>query len=171
MCKGDCNFKGTNTPSNYSTASEEWRVSFHFHFRHSWIYHLPKFFYLIPHHGNYSVYYIYRVVIPFSRFTELVSILALSPRPDEKYKQRGRAWYWFAHVVTRLCSHVTGWLERLWYLLLKNWAATSLVRLQHGLNSSNGEVPSVEVRLYLFTLTMVHLKNIAMQLWRMTLLS
>ena len=59
--------------------------------------------------------------------------------------------------MTQLCSHVIG---RLNITALKNRAATALVRPQHGLNSSDGrEVPSVEVRLYLFTVTMARFEK------------
>ena len=49
-----------------------------------------------------------------------------------------------AKAVAQLCSHVMGWFKQLRYLLLKNWAVTSLVRPWHGLNSSDsGEVSSI----------------------------
>ena len=45
-------------------------------------------------------------------------------------------------------------------LLLKKLAATSLIRPQHGSNSSDGrQVPSVLVRLCLFTVAMFHFEK------------
>ena len=72
---------------------------------------------------------------------------------------------------TQLCSHVIGWLGQLRYLLLKIWAANSLMRPWLGLNSSDGgKVSSVEERFTYLLLKWSALKNIATKLWRKTLL-